>query len=739
MTFYLQPWLRYWRRHTLSVMASLGAWVLGMQTAPGANIMNYGADGNDYFQFTTPSLAYAKASGFTTLITFAMHVDADGTLEIGGGPVCQNGVYVGPANWGKLITDLKSAPTTVNRYEVCIGGWLDTSYDNIKTLIQAQGAGPGSILYRNFQALKAAVPGIDAINDDDEKTYDPASTLGLANLLGGLGFRFTLAPYTQQAFWVTVNTGATNCDAIYLQCYAGGAGNDPAQWNAAFGPGVKVIPGQESNTANPAQFRTWYQSTGAPGGFYYPDVVFAHTGWSAAVIQANGLVPASPAGLSSTVVGGKIRLAWNVVPGAMSYNIKRANRSGNELTITNLATSAATWPAANLFWDNLPATGNTNYYKVSAVNTNGESLNSAELAVTAASPVAWFKADAVVGLIDGAALTTWPDSTGHGYTATQPNSSLQPVYRTGGINGLPVVQFPAGAARALLLNRPVQDDFTCYCVFRPAVGSGTGNSATNCAVFLDGLPSGTTNGFNLGLLADGRLIASVGDPNFPITTSAAYNDGLTHILTLRRISNTGWWDMFVDGQLAGGNWGPTNTLNAAGTLTLGASAGLAAGFRGDIAELKLYGTTMGDTERVLQEQGLAQKWGVLLSTAGLLAWETFNYPPNSILTGQVGGSGWSNGWVDVSGTANDTVTTGSLMGGNTLPPGLAGRSAGNAALIGNASRSGRWLDCSASGPFGQAGLVNGAGKIGAAGKTLYLSFLLQPNAAIRFYELEFHR
>jgi hypothetical protein len=32
------------------VLAVIGL-VTGLQTAPGANVMNYGADGNDYFQF----------------------------------------------------------------------------------------------------------------------------------------------------------------------------------------------------------------------------------------------------------------------------------------------------------------------------------------------------------------------------------------------------------------------------------------------------------------------------------------------------------------------------------------------------------------------------------------------------------------------------------------------------------------------------------------------------------------
>src|SRR5947209_1390434 len=77
------------------------------QCASAAVVMNYGADGNDYFQFTTPSMAFDKASGFTTLITFGIHVNADGTLMIGGGACATNGVYVGPSNWGSLVATLK--------------------------------------------------------------------------------------------------------------------------------------------------------------------------------------------------------------------------------------------------------------------------------------------------------------------------------------------------------------------------------------------------------------------------------------------------------------------------------------------------------------------------------------------------------------------------------------------------------------------------------------------------------
>ncbi len=345
-------------------------------------VMNYGADGNDYFQFTTPSMAFDKASGFTTLITFAMHVNADGTLLIGGYVACTNGIYMGPTNWGSLIATLKAPPTTVTRYEVCIGGYGDTSYANIEGLVTSQGTGSGSILYRNFQALKNAVPGIDAINDDDEQTYDLNSSTRFANLLGSLGYKFTMVPYQNQSFWVNLKNSLTNCDYIYLQCYEGGAGNDPGQWDAAFGNGTVVIPGQESNTANPSNWHSWFLETGVQGGFYYPDVVFASTYWSAAVIEGNGAVPATPTGLTAAPGSEQVSLSWNTVPGAIAYNVMRSTSSGAETNYFSLSTTTNNWPASNQHTDIGLADGTTYYYEVLAVNTNGVSFDSGEVSAT---------------------------------------------------------------------------------------------------------------------------------------------------------------------------------------------------------------------------------------------------------------------------------------------------------------------------------------------------------------------
>ncbi len=703
------------------------------------NVMNYGADGNDYFQFTKPGMAFDKASGFTTLIAFAMHVDADGTLEIGGGPVCSNGLYVGPENWASLVNNLKTPPTTVNRYEVCIGGWLDTSYDNIQSLVATQGIGPGSILYRNLQALKKAVPGIDAINDDDEKTYDLGSSVAFANLIGGLGYKYTFVPFTQQAFWVSLHNSITNCDEIYLQCYGGGAGNDPKLWNAAFGNGVSVIAGQESNYSSPATFRKWYLETGTPGGFYYPDIVFSSTFWSAAVIEASGTGPATPSGLDAVIEGKSVFLSWNSVSGAIAYNIKRSTHSGQETTIASLSNETGTWPASNQFADVAPTPYTTNYYVVSAVNSNSESVNSQEIKVSSPDLAAWFKADAITGLADGSPVALWQDSSGHGYSAIQTVLNQRPTFVLNALNGLPMVRFTSTNAQVLTLNRPVQDDFTLFCVFRSTTGLNAGNQFFQGAGLISATSYGTANGFGTGIFSNGEVCAGVSNPDISVSSIPGFNDGKPHLLTMRRKASNGQVDLYLDGNWVSRLTGNTESLNGIARMALGAQATFTNYFNGDIAEVEIFNGALSDSDRQFQETGLFQKWGVSGSTSGLLAYEGFDYPPDSIISGQLGGFGWSNGWVDVSGTASGSITSGSLSGGTKAPGGYDNLSIGNSLFIANGSRSGRMLDCSTNGTFARAGYLNASGNIGAPGKTLYISFLQQATSPDQFYEFELHR
>jgi hypothetical protein len=538
---------------------------------------------------------------------------------------------------------------------------------------------------------------------------------------------------------VNLFNGITNCDDIYLQCYEGGAGNDPGNWNAAFGHGVQVVPGQESNTANPAIFRGWYLETGVQGGFYYPDVEFDTTYWSAAIIEANGSAPSTPTNVAAVLEGSVVDLSWNAVPGAISYNVKRSTSSGHEATVATFSTVGANWPVSNQFTDSQPAAGTTNFYEVSAVNTNGESANSQEVSITPAVVTAWFRADAITGLANGSTVTIWPDSSGHGLSAIQTVPGERPTYVTNALNGLPVVHFNGTNNQVLTLNRPVQDDFTIFCVLRSTQGVNSGGQFYNGAGLVSAVAAGVTNDFGVSLFASGQVCAGTGNPDTSISSMPGFNDGMAHVLTLRRKESLGKVDLYVDGNLAGTMTGNTKSLNASAKLALGAQATLNNFFTGDIAEVLIYNAALSDMDRQNKEVDLFQKWGVAGANAGLLAYEGFNYPAGSIITSQIGGFGWSNGWVDVSATASDSVNSGGLTAARNAPAGYDGRSIGNSLFVSNGSRSGRWLDCSTNGNFAVVGYLNSSGNIGAPGKTLYVSFLQQPNSPAQFYEFEFHR
>lgn len=184
---------------------------------------------------TVPTL---KASGFTYVILFNIQVEPNGALTTDGDTICTKGVYVFAKKQPYYVADvtaLKTGLTSIRRVETCIGGWGSHSYENIRTLVNAQGTGPTSMLYKNFQALKNAIPTIEAVNNDDEACYDVNTATSFHVMLFDLGFKTTLAPYMNKSFWQNLATKVNNLrpgavDRIDLQCYDGGAGNNPKDW-----------------------------------------------------------------------------------------------------------------------------------------------------------------------------------------------------------------------------------------------------------------------------------------------------------------------------------------------------------------------------------------------------------------------------------------------------------------------------------------------------------------------------
>jgi hypothetical protein len=86
--------------------------------------------------------------------------------------------------------------------------------------------------------------------------------------------------------------------------------------------------------------------------------------------------PNVPANLAAATGSGQVYLAWNPSTGATGYNVKRATTSGGPYT--TIASNVASPSYLNTGLTN----GTTYYYVVSAVNSIGESANSAQVRAT---------------------------------------------------------------------------------------------------------------------------------------------------------------------------------------------------------------------------------------------------------------------------------------------------------------------------------------------------------------------
>src|SRR5271168_579111 len=146
--------------------------------------------------------------------------------------------------------------------------------------------------------------------------------------------------------------------------------------------------GAETQIAAPAS--TSYTDTGLSNGTkYYYEVSAVNSGGESGnspEVSATPVAPvnppATPTGLQATGGNAQVSLSWNASTGAASYNLKRSTSNGGPYN-TALAS-----PTATSYTDTTVTNGTTYYYVVSAVNTAGQSANSAQASATPAAPTA---------------------------------------------------------------------------------------------------------------------------------------------------------------------------------------------------------------------------------------------------------------------------------------------------------------------------------------------------------------
>jgi hypothetical protein len=234
--------------------------------------------GGPFYINATNTINEIKNSGFTEAIVWNIEVKTNGDLNFNGEfPLVSNGAYIGNQTHPDFASNMAALKTgTIKRITFSIGSSNVGDWQDVKALVNAQGTGSSSILFRNFQALKAAIPAVDALDFDDENSFDQASTVQFAVMLGNLGFHVVLDPFNNATYWTNLASAINaqlpgTVDSVHLQAYAGGSGNTPCSgWN--FGA-VPVFPGLWDQDDTPAQVQStmtaWHNQCGITGGFMW--------------------------------------------------------------------------------------------------------------------------------------------------------------------------------------------------------------------------------------------------------------------------------------------------------------------------------------------------------------------------------------------------------------------------------------------------------------------------------------
>jgi hypothetical protein len=251
--------------------------------------------GGPFYKNAANNITEIENSGFTEAIVWSVEVSSTGDLNFNGEfPLTSGGVYVGNQTYPDFPSDMALLKQgTVKRVTFSIGSSNFGDWQDITALVKSQGTGPTSILYKDFQALKAAIPALDAIDFDDENSFNAPTTVAFGVMLGQLGYHVAPDAFDDSSYWTNVvskiNTQLPGTvDGVHLQAYAGGSGNNPCVgWN--FGS-VPVWPGLWDQDDTPSQVESimsgWHSQCSITGGFMWLYDDFVGTGLAAQYANA---------------------------------------------------------------------------------------------------------------------------------------------------------------------------------------------------------------------------------------------------------------------------------------------------------------------------------------------------------------------------------------------------------------------------------------------------------------------
>lgn len=230
--------------------------------------------------------------------------------------------------------------------------------------------------------------------------------------------------------------------------------------------------------------------------------------------------------------------------------------------------------------------------------------------ISTQSPGLWLRAEDIIAA-DGSAVGVWPTASSDLVTASQSTASLRPIFRAGGINGRPAIEFDGINDRLDLSSNVFAAPnlpLTMFAVIR--------TQDTNGHVFGTGSSDpGFLATYGLAITVENgaaTLKANSAGSGVHLSANSAVNDDRVRIIAA--VTRGGASTVFVDCRARGTSIAPANPWGYIKS-TIGASDGSNLGtsmdpFAGSIAELIVVPNALGYDERTAIEGYLATKYGV---------------------------------------------------------------------------------------------------------------------------------
>lgn len=324
------------------------------------------------------------------------------------------------------------------------------------------------------------------------------------------------------------------------------------------------------------------------------------------------LPPDPPSGLSAVVSGHNVLLRWTN-PADGDFDSVTIRRSTSSYPASPTSGSPVVTDTAGTSYTDEGLGDDSYFYSVFAKDAGGHFSQAAHVTAVldhsaTSADLCTLKAYLPLDAINGTGPIA-TDESGNGYDASKggfPTPALSSDVPDSGISDPKSYLFSAAENDSLVLDRPVQDDFT-MCLWFKTTAEGTGTHHYDARMLFDSEVGGIAFDYGFGMSEDDHLIFGDGDgvADYNLEGTSVVNTGeWTHACVTRK-ETTGEMRIYVNGTLEAADIGSVAALSDNPSLVIGGPEDGGSYWDGNIDDVRIYDSVLNGAEILSLAEGNA--------------------------------------------------------------------------------------------------------------------------------------